>query len=164
MHTVEVKPSFYLGARVALGWQKDVNLIRSSSPEALAQLTSGSSFKRPLAYLDAHWLNDLPLQEEVDKLFGACDEVVVVVDDCQVPGDEGYGYDHFLGTPLSVDLLELPYDAVVAYPAASAASETGSRRGTLYIARGADATGAFRMLEERGLLATAARHRQAVAA
>jgi hypothetical protein len=164
VHTVEVKPSFYLGARVSLGWQRDVNLMRSSSPEALAQLTRVPSFRRPLAYLDAHWWNDLPLQAEVDQLFGACDEVVIVVDDCQVPGDEGYGYDHFLGTPLSADLLELPDDAVVAYPAAPAADETGSRRGTLYIARGDDATTAFGLLEERGLLATAAKHTQAVAA
>jgi predicted O-methyltransferase YrrM len=164
VHTVEVKPSFYLAAKVALGWQKDVNLIRNSSPDALAELVRARTFARPLAYLDAHWWNDLPLQSEVDQLLDACAEAVIVVDDCVVPGDEGYGYDHFLGTPLSVELLDLPDDALVAYPAGPATSETGSRRGTLYIARGEDAVAAFRRLEARGLLATASASAPAVAA
>lgn len=152
VYTVEVDPKFYLAARVRLAWGGDVHVIKANSRDAVADLARKRPFNRPLAYLDAHWWDDLPLRDEVRSILGGWSEALIVIDDIQIPGDDGYGYDEHHGVALSLDLLDLPEGAVAAHPAGPSEQETGARRGTLYIGQGPDALAAIDTLVERGLL------------
>lgn len=151
-YTVEVNPGFQAVARVALRGAENVTMICGDSVAGLRCLAGEGKIERPLAYLDAHWEERVPLAEELDCLFASWDEVIAVIDDFHVPGEPGYAYDIYAGVPLSADGISLPADALLAYPAAPAAKETGARRGTAFVARGDAARSAFESAASRGMI------------
>jgi hypothetical protein len=53
---------------------------------------------------------------------------------------------------LSLRHISIPSEAAVAYPAVASEDETGARRGTLYVAKGPDATQALEELVDEGIL------------
>ncbi len=90
-----------------------------------------------LFYLDAHWGADLPLAEEVDQIFSNCSNVLVLIDDFQVIGDEGYRYDDYgQGKNLTLDYLR---EAVEKFglsahsPSILSKDETGAKRGCVLL-------------------------------
>lgn len=95
----------------------------------------------PFVYLDAHWNDDLPLQEEIEIIFSAWQRFVVLIDDFQVPEKPGFGFDTYAGRPLSLDTVAFPFDRLEAasalfFPDYDPADETGSRRGYVLLAGG----------------------------
>ena len=95
--TVEAHPRSFGFARACLRRQRNVTLLDDDSLAALRTLFNGPL--RSLAgrtlyfYLDAHRNDDLPLAEELDFIFSACPNAVVMIDDFQVPDDPGCGYE-----------------------------------------------------------------------
>jgi predicted O-methyltransferase YrrM len=81
-------------------------------------------------YLDAHWEEDLPLREELEIIGGGWTRAVVMIDDFQVPGDDGYTYDDYGPSKALVEsyLPGMPGWTLL-YPSAPSAAETGARRG-----------------------------------
>jgi hypothetical protein len=156
-YTVEVHPGYQALARLALRSTDGVTLLCGDSAAGIRHLAEEGTVRRPLAYLDAHWGPRVPLAEELDCLFGIWDEVLVVIDDFQVPADPGYGYDIYAGVPLAAASIRLPGDARLAYPSAPALSETGARRGTAFVARGAAARDALESAEREGMVCIAGR-------
>jgi hypothetical protein len=154
VYSIEAKLSFHLLAKYRVGTYPDVTLIRGDSRRILDILARRQSFKRPIAYLDAHW-DELPLQTEVTRILDAWEESVIVIDDFQVPEDPGYGFDTYRGVPLSLNLLHLPSSVVCAFPATLSYHETGARRGALYLGQGNQGARAIRQLAERGYLTVA---------
>ncbi len=152
-YTVEVSPRFRYAAKFALRDLDNVTMIWGDSATAVRHLAKGSEVTRPLAYLDAHWEEDVPLDAELECLFSSWDDVLVVIDDFRVPGEPGYGYDIYNGVPLSLDELSLPEGVTVAFPAITAVEETGSRRGTVYLASGDSARSALDTAAREGLVA-----------
>lgn len=97
----------------------------------------------------------MPLVEELRLIDAGWDDALIVIDDCQVPGDAGYTYDVRSGVisgvassdggvTLAAENLPIATGALVGYPAEPSESETGARRGTLYIAQGERARAALR--------------------
>lgn len=151
VYSVEVQPAYHHLAKLALRGAREVTLVCGDSAAALEWLRARGTVRRPLAYLDAHWFEPLPLPREVACLLEGWDDVLVVVDDCRVPDDPGYGYDSYGGVPIAAE--ELPLDgALVAYPALPARREGGARRGTLYLARGPRSESALREAAAQGVL------------
>jgi hypothetical protein len=95
-------------------------------------------------YLDAHWYNDLPLAEEIDLIASHWKQFVIMIDDFQVPGDDGYGYDDYgpgnALTPEYIAPLLARFQLASWYPRASSSEETGAQRGCVVIARSGDAS------------------------
>ncbi|HEY5709592.1 MAG TPA: hypothetical protein VIS51_09370 [Solirubrobacterales bacterium] len=151
-YTVEVNPGFQAVARRALRAAEGVTMLCGDSVAGIRYLASQGKVDRPLAYLDAHWEERVPLAEELDTLFANWDDVIAVIDDFHVPGEPGYGYDIYAGIPLSADGIDLPGDALLAYPAVPPAVETGSRRGTAYVARGNVARSTLESAEREGMV------------
>jgi hypothetical protein len=91
-----------------------------------------------MIYLDAHWFEENPLRRELAVAVerGNC---VVVIDDCRVERDPGFGFDSqtLSAEPRSDFTIELasitdmlPATRVVALqPSHAAAAETGRKRG-----------------------------------
>ena len=151
-YTVEIHPGYGQLAAWTLRDAGTVTLVRGDSAEAMQRLGELASASRPLAYLDAHWEERVPLQDEVDALFSQWSDAAAVVDDFRVPQDPGYGYDTYGGVPLALEELRLPPDAVFAYPAVPATQETGARRGTIYLARGERSAAALAAAHGAGLI------------
>ena len=87
-------------------------------------------------YLDAHWGHEHPLREEVTMIMQHWRESIIMIDDFQVPDDDGYGCDVLdCGTKLSLECLKpvSPF-GLVAFPAAPSAGESGARRGCVILA------------------------------
>jgi hypothetical protein len=133
--TVEAKRAFYLSARVRLGIAEGLTMVRGNSPEVVRRLRS-EGFERPFFYLDAHWWSALPLAQELREIAAGWSDAMIVIDDCKVPGDEGYSYDTHAGIAVAAENLPITEAMVIGYPAEPSQSETGARRGTLYVAHG----------------------------
>lgn len=152
VYTTEVKRHFWLLARIRLGWSRDITVMRGDSRIALKRLAQHESFARPLIYLDAHWWDDFPLNEELDLVFRSWADAVVVVDDFRVDGDDGYAFDTYDGVALAISDIKVPDGVMLAAPAQPSSQETGARRGALYLAKGPRAEQAVKALADRDLL------------
>ena len=152
VYSVEASRLFFAASRLSLAANNDVYLSRGDSGALVSRLVDGDRFRRPLAYLDAHWYGSLPLRDEVAALL-RCDSFVAVVDDCRVPGDQGYGFDDYGDARIDIELLA-GMDLAAAYPAGAAEDETGARRGTLYLGHGEGRQALARVAEE-GLITLA---------
>ena len=151
--SVEVNLHFHHFARRRLGKLANVQLALGNSVDYLTaeQLRPGSAEERTVFYLDAHWYEHLPLKEELALIFRHWRSAIVVVDDFEVPGEPGYKFDDYgPGKRLCLDLVAETGLALHAFfPAAPAASETGSRRGWVVLTQsGEDA----RLLSQLGQL------------
>ena len=90
------------------------------------------------AYLDAHWYDDLPLADEIEIIFAATANAIVMIDDFQVPGDAGYAYDDYGPGRALIGSYVAPaverFDLVALYPTLPSIRETGAKRGCVVLA------------------------------
>jgi predicted O-methyltransferase YrrM len=85
-------------------------------------------------YLDAHWNEDLPLLGEISLILNSNVPAVVMIDDFEVPSDQGYGYDTYgQRKKLCLQMLNGFRDQTeyAYFPALPAVKETGPRRGCI---------------------------------
>jgi hypothetical protein len=122
----------------------NVTVYHGDSREVLKKLLKAdgrifSSSGSPIIYTDSHWYEDLPLADELMIIFSQNDEAVVVIDDFQVPGDPGYGYDDYgPGKALNSEYIERivqQYGLLVGYPTMPSADESGGRKGCVVLAK-----------------------------
>lgn len=140
VHTCETNRRFSALAAMRLQNMPGVTVEHSDSRAFLKRMAETDlSQKRVFFYLDAHWQDDLPLCEELEIICAAWREFVVMVDDFQVPDDDGYGYDTYgPGKELTPDLIADTVSQnglITRFPSLPSGQETGSRRGCVVIAR-----------------------------
>jgi predicted O-methyltransferase YrrM len=136
-YSVDANPRSCGFARARLWRKRHVTVRHGDSRDALRAFLSRPSHSPNggtiLAYLDAHWTDDLPLADELQLIFGECAAAVVIVDDFRVPDDPGYAYDDYgPGKALNAQYIGPvveAHDLAVFYPSASSQQETGLRRG-----------------------------------
>lgn len=141
VYSCEASSHNYGFSRARLRAVDGVNLAQGDSRAALRDFLTkplAEQLDEPiLFYLDAHWNADLPLAEEIDLIFNTCSRAAVLIDDFQVPGDPGYGYDDY-GPGLSL-IAEYVASAVkrhgltVRYPTTPSDQETGAKRGVVLL-------------------------------
>jgi hypothetical protein len=162
--TIELNSRFYHYARRRLKSTPNVTVIRGDSATALRILATRKPWGRGPAffYLDAHWHEHLPLREEIEAIRQGWSAFVIVIDDFQVPGDAGYGYDNY-GPGQSLEpamLAPLEGEPIVVYwPAAPSIRETGARRGWILLASAGlmdDSLRQIRTLRRAGSVTSAA--------
>ena len=100
-------------------------------PRILQTINSDDS--RVFAYLDAHWLEHIPLRDEIQSLLNWGGDFIAVIDDFFIPEDLGYGYD--LYEKHRVDISHIPASTKISVwvPSENSDSESGARRGTAYV-------------------------------
>jgi hypothetical protein len=141
--TMEGDPRGYGFARLRLRRLKGVRIILGDSRASLRKLAvecEPMKSNRPvLAYLDAHWNSDLPLEEEIEIIFSANPRAVAVVDDFEVSDDPGYLFDDYgPGATLNLDYLAKAvrdHQLSVFYPTLPSVKETGFRRGCVVLGK-----------------------------
>jgi predicted O-methyltransferase YrrM len=138
VYTVELNAQLYFYVRRRFRRDERVEVAHGDSREYLEKLAHRSDVPkvRTLFYLDAHWGDDLPVQEELEMILTVWRESVVMVDDFEVPDDPAYGFDDYgPGRTLSVSCLpieDLGYR--IFWPSTPGEEETGERRGCVVLA------------------------------
>jgi hypothetical protein len=137
--TVEHDPRLAAYCRWRFALRRNVHVALGDSRGFLTELArqQGSTDETVLIYLDAHWGPGLPLGEELQIVGAAWRRAIVMIDDFEVPGDGGYGFDDYgPGNTLSTRLLDQAALSgwSVFYPRAASTDETGAKRGCVVLA------------------------------
>jgi hypothetical protein len=141
--SVEADARNYGFAKMRLRKRDNVKLSLGDSRQFIMKFIDAEAPKyagHPLLfYLDAHWGEDLPLFEEIAKIFFSCAQAIVMIDDFQVPDDDGYGYDNYgVGKALTREYivpLVSQFQLAEFYPRTRSDVESGHRRGCVVLAR-----------------------------
>lgn len=139
--TIEGNPRYYGFARMQLRRFQNVDLrlgdSRIEARRALKMYEAQAAHGPMFAYLDAHWEANLPLADELDIIFSASPDAVVMIDDFQVPDDPGYAYDNYgPGRALNIDYIEsriARFGLAPLYPTLRSSGETGRKRGCVVL-------------------------------
>lgn len=111
-------------------------LFHADSPKFLRDLKFARQ-AQIFFYLDAHWGEDLPLQKELALILERFENFVIMIDDFEVPGDPGYGFDDY-GTGKQLSLRDFPLHRdkrITCYlPCVPSSQETGLKRGAIVAA------------------------------
>ena len=154
IYTVEVDRRKQGFSFAMLRHYNNVRRFGGDSRQFLRRLAATPDFagKTLLFYLDAHGNGELPLAEEIDIIFHHWRKAVVLIDDFQVPDDEGYGYDNYgPGKVLNRDYLEPAIRAFslrTFFPSVNSKSETGRKRGSVTLAADPDLVRTLRTIRE----------------
>lgn len=108
VYSSEINPNIFALARMRLKNISGIHLYRSDSREFIKELSVNPEMVRNevFFYLDAHWEKDCPLVEEIELIASRWEKYVIMVDDFQVPDDDGYGYDrHGAFRKMSISLI-----------------------------------------------------------
>jgi hypothetical protein len=97
VYSSEINPNVFALARMRLKNISGIHLHNSDSREFINELSANPEMVRneTFFYLDAHWGKDCPLVEEIGQIASRWEKFVMMIDDFQVPGDDGYGYDRY---------------------------------------------------------------------
>jgi hypothetical protein len=141
IETVEIQRQYFLFSKWMLRPYRHVSISQENSVPFLRSLIAR---RRPISetwfvYLDAHWYNYLPLLDELKLIFDNVPNAVVMIDDFQVPGDAGYGFDDYGETGrLTLDYLAplAGHDFTIFYPSIPSSEESGMKRGSVVLAIG----------------------------
>ncbi|MFD5856069.1 hypothetical protein [Streptomyces chartreusis] len=135
VRTCDVDKNHAAFTQQRLASDNNVTVLHGDSAVLLPKLLCG--LNRPLVYLDAHWLDRWPLQEELAVIHDA----VVAIDDFNI-GHDRFGYDHYdgeeCGPGLVAQALPEADELFVGNPYADykvPCLQTGRRSGTGYVAR-----------------------------
>jgi len=140
VYTSEVNSRFFFLARIRLRSVSDVRFFYGDSRKLLQRLPAilKSRTKRLFFYLDAHWYADLPLEGELNIISRDWQSFVIMIDDFQVPGDEGYGYDSYGNQALTFERfygIFSKHRLIPFWPNLASGEETGIRRGCVVVTR-----------------------------
>lgn len=133
----EIDKRYYLQAIDRLEKFENVEVTLADSTEFIRQLKSRyDSDAVLLFYLDAHWLERLPLAQEVAIVQRQFPKSIVMIDDFELPLDPGYAFDNYgIGKRVSLSLLsDFREKASFFFPSMPSSEETGAKRGTCALA------------------------------
>jgi hypothetical protein len=137
--SIETQPRFYQFAKLRLRSFPHVRVVYGDSRRFLESLARDPKVPKEnvFFYLDAHWLAELPLREEVTFIAKHWRSVAIMIDDFRVPGDPGYTFDddgperrlclEYLGNVRELNLTAF-------FPSLPSDRETGSKRGCVVLA------------------------------
>ncbi len=113
--SIEIEPIFAAAAQETCADRQNVSILLGDSRAGLRDLFKSKSIMDAtdpiLFYLDAHWLSDWPLREELALITARRSPFVIVIHDCMVPGTS-FGYDTYNGVPLSFELVKPMLDKI----------------------------------------------------
>lgn len=137
VYTVESHPRYYAYSRQRFARDAErIQIAYGDSRSFLRTLADTGAIARPFCYLDAHWEQELPLGQELQIIFGAWPDAVVMIDDFEVPGT-AYGFDAYgPDSTLNLSYVSRYQPGLSAFfPAIRADDETGLRRGSVVLAQ-----------------------------
>ena len=142
IYSVEADARTYGFAKLRLRRHENVQLSLCDSRKFLMHFIARNAARYAnqclLFYLDAHWGMDLPLSDELENIFSSFSHAIVLIDDFQVPDDDGYAYDDYgVGKVLNRGYILhhlIKFELAEFYPITPSDAESGLRRGCVVLA------------------------------
>jgi hypothetical protein len=139
--SAEISAPLFFAAKQRLSDLSNISLRLCDSRELLRQLISeGVNGSPTFFYLDAHWLDDLPLRDEIETIYESWESCIILIDDFKVANDSGYGYDNYGGKKiLNYAYIKRYLEGKpigVFFPNTPSSQETGGKRGYVFLAKG----------------------------
>lgn len=104
IYTCEIDDYNYRRSKENLKIYKNVQVFKNSSPKFIDILIKDNKIgKRPFFYLDAHWLNEWPLESELNIIFNKLKYAIVLIDDFKVPDNNNFAFDKYQSQECSLD-------------------------------------------------------------
>ena len=137
-YTIEIdKRNVYLANRRFKKNHTDLNidLINGDSAVEIKNILKkiDPEVSRIIAYLDAHWLADIPTSLELSALDEWGGAWVAIIDDFKIENDLGFGFDEYNGTIIGKGIIPDIKEVSIFVPSHKSSLETGRRKGTGYI-------------------------------
>lgn len=153
--TCEARPIFQSVAKSRLKEFSGIEYTLGDSRSFLRDVLSRPPLKdakEPLFfYLDAHWHEDLPLEQEIDIIGKWGRNCVVMIDDFAVPGDRDYSYDDYgPGKALNLATFGPAFARAglsVYWPSLMGREESGGKRGCVILGCGEDVCGVLAAMQ-----------------
>ena len=136
-YSVEINEKFYLIAKSRFLDNKNLILNHGDSVSFLKSLDK--SQKKAFIYLDAHWYNDLPLNEELIYIE-QFESAIVLIDDFKIPNDSRWKYDNYGKTDLRIENVNISSKYKKFFPNYSPKEDGGFMTGCLVLGKGEEAT------------------------
>lgn len=135
IHSIEINRSYYKFAKSRIHesyGKQNVKLYNGDSQTVLEELLQNLSPQSTILflYLDAHWEHELPLLKEVKLLMSWGGPFIALIDDFEVPGDEGFGFDHYKDGIVGESSIPELDGAKLFTLKVHSSDESGARRGT----------------------------------
>ncbi len=96
--TCEISEEFHVKAKRRLKRFRHVQVVLSSSEKFVAErLDDGRIGDLPFFFLDAHWYDYWPLEDEIDLISTSHVSCIMVIDDFKVSNNADFGFDVSVG-------------------------------------------------------------------
>lgn len=152
--TCEINENYFQACSKRLSKYKNVTISKESSEKFIIRLIKEKTLGDfPMFFLDAHWYDYWPLQDEIANI-GILPKFIILIDDFKVPNHPKFGNDAGGGgtlgihrskrdiRPCSMELIEqhLPLNCEVGYPNYDEKEVPGVShfRGHAFVIRGLD--------------------------
>jgi hypothetical protein len=99
------------------------------SLELILKKISPDSKQVLVAYLDAHWYEQIPTTQELSQLAEWGGPFIALIDDFKVEDDLGYYFDEYDSVTIGLNLIPKSKDLFLFYPNILSSLEGGARRG-----------------------------------
>jgi hypothetical protein len=135
-YSIEANPKYFEYSKKRLANEKGtVHLVFGDSSSELPRILEdiSSSSNRILAYLDAHWYENVPTQQEIESLMNWGGGWIAIIDDFEIPSDPGYKYDKYEDVTVGLNLIPKGKNLEVWVSGLDSEYETGAIRGTGYV-------------------------------
>lgn len=106
--TCEINDTSFKKARANLKNYKNVEVFHSTSPKFLSKILDQKEIigTLPIFYLDAHWLDNWPLEEELRLISKKVKSAIIIIDDFKVPDSPQFEFDKYKSVECSIDLVK----------------------------------------------------------
>ncbi len=106
IYTCEIDTFNYKKAKKYLKQFNNVWVFNQSSPEFLKELCEKNILtNKTLFYLDAHWLDEWPLEQELRIISNNLKSALIVIDDFKVPNDTRFVFDEYEDKECSIEIV-----------------------------------------------------------
>jgi hypothetical protein len=99
------------------------------SLELILKKISPDSKQILVAYLDAHWYEQIPTTQELNQLDEWGGPFIALIDDFKVEDDPGYNFDKYDSVAVGLNLIPKSKELFLFYPNIPSNLEGGARRG-----------------------------------
>ena len=106
IYTSEINPNSFTKAKKSLEKHKNVTCFEGTSPKFLTHLFDRDLLGNcPMFYLDAHWRDAWPLEDEIKIISTRTKRAVIMIDDFKVPDGPQFNYDSYADKECSLDMI-----------------------------------------------------------
>lgn len=106
VYSGEISKEFYLKAKQNTKSIKNIHIYNMTSPEFIEMLIKNKLIgDRTFFYLDAHWLDDWPLEKELQIISSKLKSALISIDDFKVDNDDRFVFDKYKDKECALSLV-----------------------------------------------------------